>query len=112
MKEFLLGNGLVCFEVETSLMKKAGFGACMEDGEHIVICDQCNEEIRDTAYYVPVLNMAVCRECLEGIAMTRKYKEDAEYEKRNTEAFKESIELARTGMVDLEGRRNIYVMTM
>lgn len=111
MKEFLLGNGLICFEVKTDLMKKAGFGACMGD-EHIVICDQCNEEIKDVAYYVPVLNIAVCKDCLGEMAAMKKYEEDAEYEKANADRFKKDIEMARTGQVNLEGKRNIYIMAM
>ena len=37
------------------------------------LCDNCNKEINDSIYYIPVLNDLMCKDCME------KWYKDAEY---------------------------------
>ena len=56
------------------------------DNEHIIVCDNCNSEIKSTdkLYYVAVLNRALCKDCLDDfIDNYNKHKEDESYENRH-----------------------------
>lgn len=112
MEKFFTENKIACFKIDVERLKKAGMGACMGN-EHIVICDFCNEEIEDVAYYVPVLNQVVCKKCLdEQIKKMQSYDEDKKFENRNAADFEETIRLVDEGLLDLKGQRNIYVTSM
>ncbi|MBR5592855.1 MAG: demethylase [Bacteroidaceae bacterium] len=70
-----------CTAVET--MKFGGIG----------ICDYCNEA-DTTGYYIAVLNCWYCRKCYtEWMERAIFYEEDAPFEKRNFEYYKELLGL-------------------
>lgn len=60
---------------------------CMFGCAGEIICDGCNKYINnpeDMIYYIAVLNMAFCKECLdEFLNRQEHYKEDEDVEKKN-----------------------------
>lgn len=60
---------------------------CMFGCAGEIICDRCNKYTNnpeDIIYYIAILNMAFCKECLNEFLNRRKhYKEDEDVEKKN-----------------------------
>lgn len=60
---------------------------CMFGCTGEIICDGCNKytnNLEDIIYYIAVLNMAFCKECLdEFLNRQEHYEEDEDFEKEN-----------------------------
>ena len=61
-----------------------------------VLCDNCNKILTndDELYYVAVLDFVFCKECYkEWYAKSKKYDEDAAYEKKHFDKYKSLLAL-------------------
>lgn len=105
------GNRVLVFKCADG--KKAGLGACMEDGgEHLMICGGCNEDIKDDAdcYFVGALNEIFCEECMkDNVEHMGHYKDDEEFEAEKIDMVKELLEGAQNDLYDRTGKKNMFV---
>lgn len=74
-------QGIIVVEINNEEAVKCDFGINLANGDRFVVCDNCNKDISEKSYYIPVLNRCLCKECYdEFIENVKHYKEDARYE--------------------------------
>lgn len=74
---------------------------CMFGHNDEIICDNCNKDMvnpNDVIYYVAVLNMAFCKDCLdEFIERQDRFEEDADVEAKNYEFIADMVGIPLQG---------------
>lgn len=112
MEEILTKTKNKVLVLSAKELKTMGLGYCNENGDHKVICDNCNAEISDDelCYYIGVLNEVFCEECYRSRGENMKhYREDERVENRNIENFKCLYFSTVESGIDLSGKKNFFV---
>lgn len=87
MEKFTNEKGYTVLELTKDECMILGFGFMDSDGSHTIVCYVCNNDIKESVYYIPILNDCMDKECYD------KWVErcidipesDREYEQNNVE---------------------------
>ena len=102
-KKYENDKGFLIIEMDYNEAKdKCDFGIDILDKDtglvdrHIILCDSCNDIMKDNIYYVAVINRALCKECCDDfISGVDRYEEDIPYEVRHYNYYVEKLNLEK-----------------
>ena len=78
-KNITTKQGILVIEINNKDAAKCNFG--IGSDKRLVVCDNCNKDVSEKSYYIPVINRCLCEDCYNDfISHVKHYKEDSRYE--------------------------------